>query len=77
MTQFLNLIIFFRNKFYDASQANVIATPRTDDEVKLKIDACLELVKYLKTEKPSAGILLDRTKVLYEPRHEKTCLCHM
>ena len=61
-------MMFFRNKFYDASQANVIAIPRTDDEVKLKIDACLELVKYLKAEKPSSGVLLDKTKVRQKKR---------
>lgn len=56
-----------RNRFYDASHANVIATPRSDEEVKLKIDACLELVKYLKSEKPSSGVLMDRTKIHVPP----------
>ena len=55
--------MFSRNKLYDASQANVIAIPRSEEEVKLKIDACLELINYFKSEKSPSGVLLDTTKV--------------
>ena len=60
----MSQLFIVRNKLYDASQANVIARPRTDEEVMLETKAWIKLVIYLKAEKPSAGVLLDLTKVL-------------
>lgn len=59
----------------DASSANLLATPKTEDDMKQKIEAALELVEYRKTEKPPSGVVLDQTKVspegnLYRERFE-------
>ena len=62
----MSQLFIVRNKLYDAFQANVIATPRTDEEVELATEACLEVVYYLK-KRPS-GVVLDGTKVLQSSR---------
>ena len=54
-----------RKVVLDASAANKLAIPKTDDDMIDKVEATLELVKYLKTEVPSSGVVLDTSKVCY------------
>ncbi len=52
-----------RKVWWDGSNANVTAVPRSDADVQVKRDSCLELIDFFKTEKPPSGVLLDKTKV--------------
>lgn len=56
--------------FWDGSNANVIAQPRSDPDIQNKVDACLELIGYFKSEKPPSGVLLDKTKISLSPTKE-------
>lgn len=56
--------------FWDGSNANIIAQPKSDEDIQIKVDACLELVDYLKSQKPPSGVLLDRTKISLSPKKE-------
>ncbi|XP_053382522.1 uncharacterized protein LOC128549572 isoform X2 [Mercenaria mercenaria] len=51
-------------KFYwDASNANRIAQPKSDSDIQDKVNACLEIIDYVKSEKPPSGVALDTTKI--------------
>lgn len=52
-----------RKLWWDASNANILTKPRTDDDVQVKMDACLEMIDYLKKHKAPSGIVLDPTHV--------------
>ena len=56
-------ILFFRKLQWDGSNANLITEPKTDPDINAKVDACLELIGYFKSEKPPSGVNLDKTKV--------------
>ncbi|XP_045182444.2 uncharacterized protein LOC123541112 [Mercenaria mercenaria] len=56
--------------FWDGSNANVIAHPKSDPDIQVKVDACLELIGYLQSEKPPAGVVLDKTKISLSPTKE-------
>ncbi|KAK3602663.1 hypothetical protein CHS0354_024985 [Potamilus streckersoni] len=49
--------------YWDASNANMIAEPRTDNDLKMKMESCFEFIDYLKTQKPPSGVVLDKTQV--------------
>lgn len=52
-----------RKLWWDTSNANIITQPRSDEDIQLKMDACLELIDYLKKNKPPSGLVLDPTHV--------------
>ncbi|XP_063406884.1 uncharacterized protein LOC134690771 [Mytilus trossulus] len=52
-----------RKLWWDASNANILTKPRTDDDVQVKMDACLEMIDYLKKHKAPSGVVLDPTHV--------------
>lgn len=49
--------------WWDASNANKLTQPKSDDDMQLKMDSCLELIDYLKENKPPSGLVLDPTHV--------------
>ena len=58
-------IVSLRRLWWDASNANMMTKPKTDSDVQQKMDACLELIEYLKENKPPSGIVLDPTHVRF------------
>ncbi|OWF49574.1 uncharacterized protein LOC110451660 [Mizuhopecten yessoensis] len=48
--------------YWDASNANVITTPKAADHQQ-KIDSCLELIEYLKKNKNPSGVTMDSSKI--------------
>lgn len=48
---------------WDASNAHVIATPKSTADYKEKMDACLELVDYLKKSKCPSGVKGNNSKI--------------
>ncbi|OPL21244.1 hypothetical protein AM593_06732, partial [Mytilus galloprovincialis] len=52
-----------RKLWWDASNANILTKPRSDDDVQVKMDACLEMIDYLKKNKAPSGVVLDPTHV--------------
>ncbi|CAG2253965.1 unnamed protein product [Mytilus edulis] len=52
-----------RKLWWDASNANILTKPRSDDDVQVKMDACLEMIDYLKKHKAPSGVVLDPTHV--------------
>ncbi|XP_060567149.1 uncharacterized protein LOC132725941 [Ruditapes philippinarum] len=55
---------------WDGSNAHVIAQPKSDLDIEVKVDACLELIDYLKSEKPPSGVVLNKTKISLSPTKE-------
>lgn len=49
--------------YWDASNANKIAAPKSEQDLKAKMSVCLEMLEYLKLTKSPSGILLDKTKI--------------
>ncbi|CAG2228687.1 unnamed protein product [Mytilus edulis] len=52
-----------RKLWWDASNANILTKPWSDDDVQVKMDACLEMIDYLKKHKAPSGVVLDPTHV--------------
>ena len=53
----------FTRKYVDPSCANIISTVKSDKDAEEKMDACLELIEYFKTKRPSSGVVYCTSKV--------------
>ncbi|XP_048728072.2 uncharacterized protein LOC125646012 [Ostrea edulis] len=49
--------------YWDGSNANKIAVPKSDQDLKTKTSVCLEMLEYMKLTKAPSGVVLDKTKI--------------
>lgn len=49
--------------YWDASNANKIAVPKSEQDIKAKTEVCLEMLEYLKLEKAPSGVVLNKLEI--------------
>lgn len=49
--------------YWDASNANKIAVPKSEQDIRSKTEVCLEMLDYLKLTKAPSGVVLNKLKI--------------
>lgn len=49
--------------FWDASNANRVAVPKSEQDIKAKTEVCLEMLEYLKLTKAPSGVVLNKLEI--------------
>lgn len=64
--QFRVLKFGCRKLFWDASNANRVAVPKSEQDIKAKTEVCLEMLEYLKLTKAPSGVVLNKLEVFFK-----------